>query len=76
MILCNVGDVIIFEHGRYIPASEPTRMLILSSCVLLAFINTIYKLWSRLGNLVRFILSFHFWAQELYICGLKRAWKE
>ena len=43
MILRNVGDVIIFEHGRYISALEHTRMLILSSYVLPACINTIYK---------------------------------
>ena len=42
VILCNVGQVITFEHGRYISALKHIRMLILSSCVLLACINTIY----------------------------------
>ena len=36
------------------------RMLILSSYVLLESINTIYKFWSRLGDLVRRILGFQF----------------
>ena len=35
VILCHVGEVIIFKHGRYISASEYTRVLILSSYVLL-----------------------------------------
>ena len=39
----SVGEVIIFEHGRYISALEHIRMLIFSSYVLLACINTIYK---------------------------------
>ena len=43
VILCNVGEVIIFEHGRYISAFEHIRMVIFSSNVLLACINTIYK---------------------------------
>ena len=43
LILCNVGEVYIFEHGRYISALEHTRMLILSSYILLACINTICK---------------------------------
>ena len=30
-ILCNVGEVNIFEHGRYISALEHVRMLILRS---------------------------------------------
>ena len=49
-----VGEVIIFEQGCYISASEHVRMLILSSYVL------------RLLGSVRSILSFNFWAQELY----------
>ena len=40
VILCNVGEVIIFEHGLYISALEYTRML--SSHVLVC-IYTIYK---------------------------------
>ena len=43
VILYSVGEVIIFEHGCYISALEYVRMLILSSYVLLACINTIYK---------------------------------
>ena len=43
MILCNVGEVIIFEHWRYISALEHIRMIISSSYVLLACINTINK---------------------------------
>ena len=43
MILCSVGEVIVFEHGCYISALEHIRMLILSSYVLLECINTIYK---------------------------------
>ena len=43
MILCSVDEVIIFEHGCYISALEHIRMLILSSYILLACINTIYK---------------------------------
>ena len=42
VIMCSV-EVIIIKHGRYISALEQTRMLILSSYVLLACINTIYK---------------------------------
>ena len=53
-ILCSVGEVIIFEHGCYISALEHIRMLILSSYVLVACI------WSRLGDLVRCILSLNF----------------
>ena len=41
--MCSVGKVIVFEHGCYISALEHIRILILSSCVLLACINTIYK---------------------------------
>ena len=36
-------EVIIFEHGCYISALEHVRMLILSSYILLACINAIYK---------------------------------
>ena len=43
VILCSVGEVIIFKHGCYISASEHVRMFILSSSVLLACINPIYK---------------------------------
>ena len=43
VILCSVGEVIIFEHGCYISALEHVRMLILSSYVLLACINAVYK---------------------------------
>ena len=35
----------------------------------------ILQIWSRLGDLVRCILSFNFWAQALYILGLKRVRK-
>ena len=44
MILCSVGDVIIFVHGCYISALEHIRMLILSIYVFLACINTIYMI--------------------------------
>ena len=37
------GDVYIFEQGQYISALEHTKMLILSSSVLLACINKMYK---------------------------------
>ena len=43
MILCSVGEVVIFEHGCYILALEHTKILILSSYVLLTGINTINK---------------------------------
>ena len=43
MILCNVGEVIIFKLGCYISALEYVRMLILSNCVLLACKNAIFK---------------------------------
>ena len=43
LILCSVGEVIIFEHGCYISALEHVRKLILSNYVLLACINPIYK---------------------------------
>ena len=42
-ILCNVGEVIIFEHRRYISGLEEIKMVILSSYVLLACIKAIYK---------------------------------
>ena len=41
--MCNVGEVIIFNHGFYISALEHIMMIILGSYVLLACINTIYK---------------------------------
>ena len=43
MILCNVGEIIIFRYRRYISGLEHIRILILSSYFLLACINTIYK---------------------------------
>ena len=43
LILCSVGEVIIFEHGCYISALEHIRKLISSSYVLLACMNPIYK---------------------------------
>ena len=43
LILCSVGEVIIYEHGCYISALEHVRKLILSSCVLLSCITPIYK---------------------------------
>ena len=42
VILCNVGQVYIFEHRLYISALEHARMLMLSDYILLASINTIY----------------------------------
>ena len=41
--LGNVGEVYNFEHGLYISPLKHARLLILSSYVLLASINTIYK---------------------------------
>ena len=43
LIVCSVEEVIIFKHLCYISALEHIRMLILSSYVLLACINKIYK---------------------------------
>ena len=43
VILCNFGYVYILEHGLYISALEHARLLILSSYVLLASLNTIHK---------------------------------
>ena len=43
MILCNVGEVIIFSMGGIFSALEHIRTLIFSSYVLLACIKTIYK---------------------------------
>ena len=43
---------IIFEHGCYISSSERFRMLMLSSYVLLACINAIYK-YGHAWELVR-----------------------
>ena len=43
VILWDVGEVIIFEHGCYISALAHIRMLILSINVLLESKNTIYK---------------------------------
>ena len=42
LILCSIGEVIIFEHGCYFSALEQFRKLILSNYVLLASINIIY----------------------------------
>ena len=63
MIVCSVGEVIIFEHGCYISALESVMMLIFSSYVLEACINPIYKYGHHsclgdLGDLVRCILYF------------------
>ena len=41
VILCNVGEVSIFEDRYYISCLEHIRMLLLSSYFLLACINTI-----------------------------------
>ena len=44
VILCSVGEVIIFEsHGCYISTLHHIKMLMLSIYVLLACINPIYK---------------------------------
>ena len=43
VILAGVGEVIIFYHRCCISALAHVRMLILSICVLLECINTIYK---------------------------------
>ena len=59
MILCNAGVAYILEHGCYISALEYVRMLILSTYVLLASINTTDKL-SRFGDLASCMLSFNF----------------
>ena len=42
VILSNVGEVMIFNHGRFISALEHTTVVILRSYALLACINTIY----------------------------------
>ena len=42
-ILCNEGEIYIFEHGLYISALEHVRMLILRSYLLLGYINTVWK---------------------------------
>ena len=44
MILCNVGEVYIFERGLCISALEYARMLSVSSFVLLATINTAHNI--------------------------------
>ena len=61
VILCTVGEVIIFKHGCYISALKHIIMLISSNYVPIACINTIYKC-VFLGDLVRCtcILSFNF----------------
>ena len=45
LILGRVGEVIIFEHGRYISALEDVRMLILGRYIFLAckHVNAISK---------------------------------
>ena len=43
LILCNVGEVYISEHGLYILPVEHARMLILSNYVLMAPVSTIHK---------------------------------
>ena len=43
VILCNIGEVYIFEGGLYISVLEHPRMLSLGNNVLLESINTIYK---------------------------------
>ena len=43
VILYNVEEVYIFEHGLFISALEHARRLILSDYVLLACTNTIYN---------------------------------
>ena len=70
----SVEEVIIFKPGCHIPALAHIRMLILSRYVLLACINALFKL-SHLGELVRYILVFNFWTQDLYTSGLKCARK-
>ena len=75
VILCNVGEVIIFKQQCYISALEHIRMLILNSYVLLACISTIYEYahaWVIYRD-VRCIMGFIFWAQELYFSDLKHA---
>ena len=42
-VILYIVEVIIFEHGCYISALEYIRMLMLSSYVLVAGIDTIYK---------------------------------
>ena len=42
VILGSLGKVIIFEHGCYISAFAHIRMLILSICVLLEGMKTVY----------------------------------
>ena len=53
MIVCNVGEVYIFEPGCYISALGHVMVLILNSYVLLAYINKTDKYLSCLGDLVR-----------------------
>ena len=43
LILLSVGEVIIFEHCCYISALKHVRKLTLSSYILIACINAIYK---------------------------------
>ena len=65
--MCSVGRLLYtFELGCYISPLEHIKMLIFSSYILLACKNTIYKYGHACG-LVRFMLSFNFWAQEPYI---------
>ena len=59
VILCNEGEVYIFGLRHYITALGHVRWLILSNYVLLACINQTDKYLSRMGDLVRCILSFN-----------------
>ena len=71
MILCNVGEVYIFEHGCYISALEHARMLILTSYVLLACTNNIqYKQYINIFTLGGFsepYMKFQFFDQGIHI---------
>ena len=49
---------LIFERGCYISALEHNRMLIVSSYILLAYINIIYKYGHAWYDLVRSIIQF------------------
>ena len=56
VILCNIGEAFSFELRFYTSAREHLRTSILSNnIVLLESINTVYKYWPRLGDLVKSI---------------------
>ena len=55
LILCNVGEVYIFELEHYASALGYVRVLILSNYILLECINKTDKYLSRLGDLMRYI---------------------